>query len=430
MDFTIANLGTCKIKSPFFTVNYVNNNQQIVFNSLISEIEKEYKENKKIASFELAGARKMIYFDPSKTKAAIVTCGGLCPGLNDVIRAIVMQLYYQYSVKNIYGIMYGYQGLMPKYGHPIIELTPDKVVDIHLDGGSILHSSRGHQDVTEMVDALERMNINILFTIGGDGTLRAANLIVEEIKKRCMKIAIVGVPKTIDNDIMYIEKSFGFETAFAKACEVIRSAHTEAKDAPNGIGIVKLMGRHSGYITANAALGLPDVNFVLIPEIPFSLEGPNGLFEHLRKRLETRHHAVIVVAEGAGQDLFPETEEAYASWNKKLYGIVLYLKKVIKEYFAKINMQVNVKYIDPSYIIRSVPANAHDSLYCGVLGRNAVHAAMTGKTDLIIGSWNRYFTHVPIKAAISDRHRITETSYLWHSVIEATGQPISLISME
>lgn len=374
-------------------------------------------------TFELAGPRKNIYFDPSKLKCAIVTCGGLCPGINNVIRAIVLELHHRYRVRHIYGIRYGLQGFIPEFGHPVMELTPDKVVHIHEMGGSILGSSRGPQDIEAIVDCLERMNIGILFMIGGDGTLKAASCIVEEIKKRKTKISVIGVPKTIDNDIYRLAKSFGFDTAVDIATEAIKGAHMEAEGYPNGIGMIKLMGRHSGFIAATATLAQQDVNFVLIPEIDFELEGNNGLLAKLEKRLKDRKHAVIVVAEGAGQKFFKDAEVTHdASGNVKLFDIGLFLKEKIQAYFQGKGMEVTIKYIDPSYMIRSLPANANDHVYSGFMGRDAVHAGMAGKTNMFIGHWNNFFVNIPISATAGKRKQINPNGKIWQTVLEATGQ--------
>jgi 6-phosphofructokinase 1 len=347
-----------------------------------------------------------------------------CPGLDDVIRAITLGLHYHYGVQNVFGFQYGYEGLSPKYKHSPIELTPEVVGDIHKRGGTVLGSSRGPQDVSEMVDTLERMNISVLFTIGGDGTLRGARAIAEEVGRRKLKIGVIGVPKTIDNDISFVDRSFGFETAISEAQRAIYAAHTEAEGARNGIGLVKLMGRDSGWIAAYGALVSGDVNFCLIPEVSFKL-GP--FFEALKTRLESRKHAVVAVAEGAGQDLLKKTgeraESRDESGNVRYGDIGVYLRDAIKSHFKKIGMEINLKYIDPSYIIRSMPANAHDSAFCLLLGQNAVHAGMAGKTNMVVGYWKREFTHVPIRLAVSERKRVDPEGRLWGYVLAATGQP-------
>lgn len=374
--------------------------------------------------FEKAGPRRYIYFNPAKSKAAIVTCGGLCPGLNNVIRSLFLELYYNYGVKEVLGIRYGYQGLNPAKGKPPIALTPQFVEQIHKEGGTVLGSSRGPQYTKELVEFLDYNGIDMLFCIGGDGTQRGAHAICEEVERRNKKIAVVGIPKTIDNDIKYAWKTFGFSTAVEKAREVLDCAHIEAKGAPNGIGLVKVMGRDAGFIAAAATLASQEVNFTLIPEVPFELLGENGFLHVLKKRVLARGHALIGVAEGAGQDLMKKKDSAKdASGNIKFQDIGIFLRDEINKYFAQQNISVTLKYIDPSYIIRSVPANSDDSLFCNSLARHAVHAAMEGKTDTLIGFWHNVFINVPIPLAISQKKRISPESSLWMGVLEATGQP-------
>jgi 6-phosphofructokinase 1 len=430
MDTAIESLGEAKIDSTILLEPeetspeiFKTDEDRILIDVDAGNIAEILKAHRTPPSLELAGIRKKIYFDPSKLKCALVTCGGLCPGLNNVIRAIVLELYYRYRVRHIYGIRYGLQGFIPEYGHDLVELSPNNVVNIHEMGGSILGSSRGPQDIGAIVDCLERMNIGILFMIGGDGTLRAASAIVEEIKKRKARISLIGIPKTIDNDINMVSKSFGFDTAVDIATEAIKGAHKEAEGYPNGIGLIKLMGRHSGFIAATAALAQQDVNFVLIPEIHFDLEGKNGFLAKLEKRLFERKHAVILVAEGAGQYFFTQKEKEYdASGNLKLFDIGLFLKEKIQEYFTPKSMEISLKYIEPSYMIRSLPANPNDHVYCGFLGRDAVHAGLAGKTNMIVSYWNNFFVHVPVPLAIGKPKRVNPNGKLWQTVLEATGQ--------
>ncbi len=420
LDFTISRLGECRIPSPMPGVQFVNEEAHVLYQGDLREIESYQKAGKRPPCFEMAGPREKIYFDPSKLKCGIVTCGGLCPGLNDVIRAIVLSLNHHYGVRIVFGFRYGYEGLSYRHGHTPTELTPERVQDIHQQGGTILGSSRGSQDFSEMVDTLERMNVGILFTIGGDGTLRGAQSIAEEIGRRNLKIGVIGIPKTIDNDISYTERSFGFTTAVSEATSAIYAAHSEAAGARNGIGLVKLMGRHSGFIAAFATLANSDVNFCLVPEVRFGLK---SFFESLRQRLETRHHAVVVVAEGAGQDLMEGELERDASGNIRLGDIGVFLKDQITNYFKKGGMEVTLKYIDPSYTIRSMPASPPDSVLCLMLGHNAVHAGMTGRTNMVVGYWKGEFTHVPIAAAVSKRKEIDPQDKLWTGVLSSTGQP-------
>jgi 6-phosphofructokinase 1 len=372
-------------------------------------------------SFEPGGPRRQIFFDPSKIRAGIVTCGGLCPGLNDVIRGLVLELTSHYGVTRIVGFRNGYRGLVARHGHDVVELTPERVEYINGQGGTILGTSRGNQDPEEIVDCLDQLGVNILFVIGGDGSMRGAQRIAREVEVRERRIAVVGVPKTIDNDIPYIGHSFGFQTAFGKATESIRAAHTEATAQPGGIGLVQLMGRHSGFIACYAALATHDADYVLIPEVPVDVD---AFLHHLRVRVRTRGHALVVVAEGAGQD-YLTADGTDASGNRRLGDFGLYLRQRILDDFAAAGEQTNLKYIDPSYIIRSVPANPYDSVYCLRLAQAAVHAAMAGRTEMVVGSWRGRFVHVPIPLAVSSRNQVDPSGDLWTSVLEATGQPAS-----
>ena len=418
-DFNVQKLGPCNVHSPMISTQYVDDEDRVMYLSSKKDFIASSQKNNEIIGFEMAGPRAHIYFDPSKLKCGIVTCGGICPGLNDVIRAIVLSLHFHYNISDVYGFRYGYEGLSSKHRHKPILLTPSYVGEIHKIGGTILGSSRGPQEVKDMVDNLERMNIGILFTIGGDGTLKGAQGISEEISRRGLKISVIGIPKTIDNDISYLHESFGFKTAVAEAGSAIYSAHVEALGIPNGIGLVKLMGRHSGYISTYATLAFSDVNFCLIPEVSFSLE---NFLEAIRIRLKKRGHSVIVVAEGAGQDLLGGSVGLDASGNIKFQDIGLFIKDAITKYFDDIKMEVSLKYIDPSYTIRSKPANPQDSVFCLLLGHNAVHAGMAGRTNMLVGFWNGNFTHVPIPLAVSRRNQIDPHGRLWGSVLETTGQ--------
>ncbi len=429
INLNIDNLGNRTIENPIKGANYITDDIRTMYITDDRIHQMFCKMNKNLPSFEIAGPRQKIYFDPAKTRSAIVTCGGLCPGLNDVIRAIIMELYWVYGAKkDVYGIRYGLRGFISKYGDDFLMLNPKNVKDIHKEGGTILGTSRGPQDNVKIIDTLERHNINILFVIGGDGTLRAAEDLYHEISKRDLKISLVCVPKTIDNDIPFIQRSFGFETAFSIATTAIRAAHNEAEGAYNGIGIVRLMGRRSGFIAANAVLGLRDVNVILVPEMDFDLHGEKGLLHHLEIRLKSRKHAVLVVAEGAGQKFFKDKNLGKDdSGNSRLGDIGLFLKHEIGKYFKDKDIEVNIKYIDPTYMVRAIPANENDSAFAGILAQSAVHAGMAGKTGLVIGRWNSEFTHVPIKTVNQYKKSIADANInFWYNVVEATGQPLKL----
>ena len=422
-DFKITTLGEATLPSPITRMDFVSDEATVSFPTDCRDIMDFIARGQAIPAFEEAGPRAKIFHDPAWSKAAILTAGGLCPGLNDVIKFLTVTLRSKYGVPVVYGIRYGYRGLNPMHRLEPILLTEDGVDNIHESGGSILSSSRGEEDEKVMVDTLSRMNINLLFCIGGDGTLRCAHAITEEIKRRKLAISVIGIPKTIDNDICFIDKSFGFETAVYMTGMFITAAHNEAKGAYNGIGLIKVMGRDSGFIAAYATLANSYINYCLVPEQPFTLEG-NGLkslLPNLEARMAKKHHAVIIVAEGAGQDLIGKREEKKdASGNIIHNDIGLFLKDRINAYFKARNIEVNLKYFDPSYTIRSVSAHGTDAVFCANLAQNAVHAAMAGRTDMVTGHWNDHFTNVPIALATRRRKKIDLKSQLWNSVRSST----------
>ena len=414
-EFSVQRLGPCRYSSPLNLPVYVNDADRLLVDAVVKESAPAETSSDLL---ELAGAREFLYFDPQHTRAAIVTCGGLCPGLNDVIRALTMVLWYRYGVRDILGLRYGYEGLIPSYGHQPVLLTPESVEDIHKDGGTVLGSSRGGQDVPTQVRFLEEQGINVLFAIGGDGTQRGALDIAREVERRGLDISVVGIPKTIDNDVSFTERTFGFETAVAMSRGPIVGIHNEAKGVRNGIGLVKLMGRESGFIAAYAALASSDVNLVLVPEVPFTLE---QVFTFIEERMRTKSHAVIVVAEGAGQNL-AAADGTDKSGNRKLGDIGIFLQNAIADHFKGSDTAVSIKYVDPAYIIRSAPATADDSVFCFQLAENAVHAAMSGRTGMVVGLWNGQFVHVPVEKSVSARKQIDPLGALWNSVQHNTGQ--------
>ena len=422
-NFEIEAVGDPSHPNPIKKNDYVSDSERISFSSQVVNIFQQIEKCEKFPSFEKAGIREKLFHNPKETKAAIITCGGLCPGLNNVIKGLVSVLEMEYGIQNIIGIRYGYLGLSKKSRHEAIDLKLEHIDQIHKQGGTVLGSSRGNQDPSDMVDQLKSKDINLLFCIGGDGTLKGAKAIAGEVKKRGLQISIVGIPKTIDNDLSFVEKTFGFETSVQVASDIITSAHTEAICAENGIGIVKLMGRDSGFISANATLANSVVDFCLVPETEFHLQGDGGLLKALEKRLKQRQYSVIVVAEGAGQHLFNQSaQQRDRSGNVIKEDIGLFLKREIEEYFSKTNIDISIKYLDPSYHIRSVPANASDAIFCYQLAAHAVHAGMSGKTNLVIGHWNNFFTHVPIDLATSERRMIDLDSVLWKGVVSTTQQ--------
>jgi len=420
LNFTIATLGECRIPSPLSGVRFTRDDERVLYHSTLDGITACLTTGSEPPTMESAGPRRLLFFDPAKLACGIVTCGGLCPGLNDVIRSIVLSLYHHYGVDKVYGFRFGYEGLVRRYGHTPLELKPDTVNRIHHHGGSFLGSSRGPQDPAEMLRTLKHLNVGILFAIVGDGTLRGAQAIGDEAVRQGVELSVIGIPKTIDNDVSFVQTTFGFETAVSEARRATYAANAEAEAAFNGIGLVKLMGRDSGFIAAYTVLVDSHVNFCLVPEVPFTLE---KLFAELRRRLERRGHAVIVVAEGAGQDLVARSGARDASGNVKYGDVGIFLRDAIVDHFKQNGAPISLKYVDPSYAIRSVPAVAHDSAFCLLLGHNAVHAGMTGRTNMVVSFWNHRFTHVPIPLAVSERKRIDPDGALWSSVLASTGQP-------
>ncbi len=420
-------LGECKYDSPLKgSISRFYENEGIARDFRTKDLG-QLENISDVEYFELAGPRDKIFFNPAETTVGIVTCGGLCPGLNDVIRALTFCSLESYGVKRVLGFQYGYEGLVAKYYHYPMELDTNNTDEIHEKGGTILKSSRGRQDDDDVIDTLVHYGVNILFTIGGDGTQRGSRDIVNRLRERNLPIAVVGIPKTIDNDINVVQRSFGFETAVEATWDIITNAHSEAKAYRNGVGLVKLMGRESGWIAASATLANSNVNFCLVPEVPFEMHGPNGFIAHLKRRLQRKQHAVVVVAEGAGQNLFDNSTAQDKSGNKRLSDIGVLMRDEIQNHFRSENMEINVKYFDPSYSIRARRANANDSMYCLRLGNNAVHAAMAGLTNMIVGMHNDRLVHLPIPL-IGERKVIDPQSWFWQTVLQSTHQPANMLN--
>ncbi len=427
-SFEIERLGPAERPSPVTVPSdevFVDDSTRLFLDPHLESVRRDLAAGREPPGFEVAGPRARIFFDPETTRAAIATCGGLSPGLNDVIRALVLALWHRYGLREIFGVGHGYQGLRRR--HPEWRpLEPETVRHIHEQGGTLLGTSRGTPPTAEIVDSLQAKGIDLFFPIGGDGTMRGALEISREAARRGLPLAVVALPKTIDNDIPFVRRSFGFETAVMRASDAVRSAHLEAQSVHRGIGLVKLMGRHSGYVAASAALATGHANFCLVPEVEWSLEGAGGLLSLLEERLAERSHALIVVAEGAGQYYFKDTGERDPSGNRKLGDVGLYLKHRLVEHFKARGAPVRLKYIDPSYLVRSAPANPSDSLHCARLAQNAVHAAMAGRTAMLLGYWHGRLTHVPLAALAGRTRAINPRGELWWNVLESTGQPVRI----
>lgn len=427
-ELRIPRLGLCTISSPGLEREWGRTEKSWILDDarILLHDEVPAPEGRAL-TIELAGPRREIYFSPARCKFAVVTCGGLCPGINDVIRGLVMHAHYCYGVSDFVGIPYGYEGLNPACGHKPVALTPERVSKIQHLGGSVLGSSRGKQDAGVMVSTLEQLGVNALFVVGGDGSQRGAREIHLEAARRGIEIAVVGIPKTIDNDLRYMDRSFGYLTAFSEAFHAVSVAHAEARGVRNGIGLVRLMGRDSGFIACSAAIASAEANFVLIPEVPFELNGDKGLLCCLEQRLAARNHALIVVAEGAGQHLMGDLERKFdASGNVKHGDIGRFLHAEIARHFSEKQIAANIRYIDPAYLVRGVVATPEDRVFCLQLARNAVHAAMCGKTGVVVASWHNRFVHLPIDLVAQGCNRVDPAGGLWRSVLESTGQPATM----
>lgn len=409
----IGTLGACLVRSPLDTSLFVSDESRI-----LNEIRLPRTRHPGAPRFfELAGPREQLFFQPRDVRAGIVTAGGVCPGINDVVRALVLELRHRYGVQEIRGFRYGFDGIT----RPSIALDPEIVSSIHTRGGTFLGTSRGATDAGAVVDGLVRERLDVLFAVGGDGSMRALHAVATEIARRQLRIAVVGIPKTIDNDIPYVDKTFGFDTAVSTARIALEAAHSEASSAPRGVALVKLMGRHAGFVAAHATLASHDVNACLVPEVPFDLEAFLGW---LRKRLDSRGHAVIVVAEGCSLRR-ERSAERDASGNERLSSDDRDVGRDLKRAIEACG-PLTLKYIDPSYMVRALRATAEDAVFCDALARNAVHAAMAGKTDLLVGRWHRHFTHVALADVLADQKRLDPSGAVWRQVLESTGQPAFL----
>lgn len=367
-----------------------------------------------------AGARENIYFNPSDVQAAIVTCGGLCPGLNDVVQGIVNKLS-DYGVPDgqILGIKYGYRGFYDKTDKPIV-LTKEGVEGIQLQGGTILGTSRGGADLEKIVKQIDLMGLDMLFVVGGNGGNAGASALQTMCAAKGVICSIIGIPKSIDNDILLIDKCFGFDTAVDTAQEALLSAKVESSSALNGIGIVKLMGRSSGFIAMQASLASGVVDVCLIPEVKFDLQGEHGLLAYVQSLLDKRGHCVVCIAEGAGQELLQDTKLGKdASGNTILADVGPWLRDQLK----KACKGSDVKYIDPSYIIRTTPTISSDRIYCRILAHNAVHGAFAGLTGVMVGLVSTHYVYLPIPTVISSPRTVDPNGKMYARMRAAIGQP-------
>eukprot|EP00668_Euglena_longa_P014128 GGOE01018102.1.p1 GENE.GGOE01018102.1~~GGOE01018102.1.p1 ORF type:complete len:494 (+),score=144.75 GGOE01018102.1:38-1483(+) len=359
-----------------------------------------------------AGPRREVYFG-TDTNACIVNTGGLCPGLNSVIEELVRTLD-TYNADTIYGIRYGFLGFDTTEYMPLI-LTPHSVLNIHQRGGTILGTCRGSFNEDLILKFLKECNIGQMYVIGGDGSHRAALRIHALCKEHQLRCVVVGIPKTIDNDILFFDKTFGFDTAVEVASKVIDCSFVEASSVKNGVGVVKVMGRDSGFVARNAALSNNVVDACLIPEVPFEIKGNGGLLPWLDGHLATKHCAVIVICEAAGQQHLPCLGKDPTGHN--IYEDTgKWLKKAIETHWQETGQEGKVFLIDPSYMLRSVPANTGDNMFCIQLAQAAVHTAYSGYSGVTVGRYHDLYGVMPIEMVVSGLRKVNPKGSLWQTL--------------
>lgn len=401
-------------------------------NIIIADIVRKASHEPVSRAYVRAGPRRALFFEPTAVTAAIVTCGGLCPGLNNIIREVTRTLLLDYGASRVLGITDGFNGF-DAAAHPPTELTLASVERIHDAGGTVLGSARGGFNLAAIEAFVDKYSVQCLFIVGGDGTHRGAVKIARWAADAGRPLAVVGIPKTIDNDVSLVDRSFGFTTAVGEAVKAIKAAVVEARSAPHCVGLVKLMGRHAGFIAAHATLASGDVDACLVPEVTTPLHGQDGLIPHLHAVIQRKGHAVVVVAEGAGTEYMPpEVDEqgkpaVDAGGNAKLPPVGPWLRDTLaRELGALLGEKPPVKLIDPSYVIRSVPANASDALYCLLLGQNAVHGAMAGLTGFSVGLYNNRTVYIPMQVLVDNSPRVMDPlGRTWERVLGVTGQPFT-----
>ncbi|XP_037474293.1 ATP-dependent 6-phosphofructokinase 3-like [Triticum dicoccoides] len=181
------------------------------------------------------------------------------------------------------------------------------------------------------------------------------------------------------------------------------------------------------FIAMYATLASRDVHdCCLIPESPFYMDGEGGLLQYVERRLKENKHMVIVVAEGAGQDIIaksiPTSDQQDASGNKLLLDIGLWLTHKIKDHFKSKKMEMTIKYIDPTYMIRAIPSNATDNVYCTLLAHSAIHGAMAGYSFTIVMVNGRH-AYIPFYRVTSTRNKVKITDRMWARLLSPTNQP-------
>ncbi len=323
-----------------------------------------------------------------KKMVAILTGGGDCPGINPVIRAIVRKaLKEDYEVV---GIKNGWKGLIEK---DILALDIDSVSGILPKGGTILGTSRtnpykNEEDVQRVKENFQSLKINALIAIGGEDTLRVAYKLYKE------GLNIVGIPKTIDNDLSATDKTFGFDTAVNIATEAIDRIHTTA-ESHHRVMVVEVMGRHSGWIGLEAGIA-GGADAILLPEFPVDIEEICNLIKRRHDRGKT--FSIVVVAEGAkfkkGKEALQE-KKLDAFGHVRLGGIGQILGKKIEQ---RTGFETRVTVL--GHIQRGGIPTAYDRVLGTRYGVKAMELVMEGKFGQMASLQGNKIVSVPLEEAI------------------------------
>jgi len=404
-------------------MNFLNPNEKVLGTILMNDSKAALRSHALDGGAIRGNACKHIWWEPKKVKAALITAGGLCPGLNSIIQGVTNCLWRDYGVRQIVGITAGYNGLSDPAKHPSMLLTPELVEDIHMRGGSILKAGRGGFNAAKICETLRAGGYTHLFVIGGDGTQYAGHLLYVEARKQKLPISVVGVPKSIDNDVLFVDRTFGFDSAVEAAAGVIRNGWVEATSCPNAVGIVKLMGRDAGFVAAHAALASNLVDLVLVPEVEVEME---DVLQFVDATLAHKGHMVVVVAEGAGQ-AHVATGQKDASGHTVYGDVGVYLRDTLNKHLKPKGGRTF--YIDPSYIIRSVPPTPNDHIYCARLANNAVHTAMRGYTGVCVGAIHNIIVILKSKLIASGKKQLKIKSSTWQSCVQVCSMPEVLTGM-
>jgi 6-phosphofructokinase 1 len=451
-------------------------------------------------TFAEAGPRNMLRFPghhKKLLKVGVLVSGGIAPGINAVISGIVQRhvLYHTPQITDlrvpgktprsytlqVFGFRNGFAGLLA--GDDVTVLydsdSPDEKLRAHLRrianrGGSEIGTSRyddllstadpdkREKDLDQVAENLANRHFDILYVIGGDGSMRAAHATWKRSRDNGKSLSVIGVPKTMDNDILWVWQSFGFLSAVEKAREALQQLHTEATSNPR-LCVVQLFGSDSGFVVSHAALASGVCDAALIPEVPFTMK---KLADYITERLSKRFrpgaggqspYGMIVMAETAvpqdAEDYLSDPEvdldenekaaiQAFVSKGCRVHGqtpdelrtgglkvVSRVLQKRIREmkvddaYWADFRVFTN----EPRHLLRAIPPSASDVAFGQRLGVLAVDNAMAGYTDFMISQWMTEYVLVPLDLVVLGRKRVPPNGIFWKSVVASTGQPPELV---